>query len=212
MKIAVAPVALLLLSGSAEAGTRHPTLEALGRACVPIRLDQGCAVDSVGFFNDVPDGGRLYWQIQQGASGDDGVGGGIVLLREDGGRLQPILHHFEAWRYEQPQWRLDEDGVPLLILRGTSRGTSASPMAHVYRWDDTRWRPIDLDQWTDQVPGMADGLTIQSGVDIDFERMRAVTPLWRERDGHCCPRGGWARLRFEIRDDVLHLTEVRHTP
>lgn len=212
MKIAIAPVALLLLSGSAEAGTHRPTFEELGRACVPIKLDLGCSVDSVGFFNDAPGGGRLYWQIQQGASGDDGVGGGIVLLREDGDRLRPVLHHFEASRYEQPRWRLDEDGVPLLILSGTSGGTSASPMAHLYRWDDARWRPVDLDQWMYQVPGMADGLTIQSGVEIDFEQMRAVTPLWRDREGHCCPSGGWARLRFEIRNDVLHLTELRHTP
>lgn len=212
MKIALAPVVLLLLTGSAEDPMPRPTFEELGRTCLPIKLDQGCSVSSVGFLNDSPGGGRLYWQIQQGASAEDGVGGGIVLLREDGAGLRPVLQAFDAWRYEAPQWAPDEDGVPLLILRATSGGTSASPMDSLYRWDDAGWRPVDTEQWQDQVAGMADGLTIQSGVRIDFERMRAVAPLWRERDGHCCPTGGWASLRFEIRNNILHLTEVRHTP
>ena len=211
MKIAFAPVAVLLLTGSAQAPDQHPTFDDLGRRCIPIKLDQGCAVDSVGFINDSPGGGRLYWQIQQGASARDGVGGGIILLREEGERLRPFLQAFDAWRYEAPRWVSDEDGRPLLILRATSGGTSASPMDRLYRWDDADWRRVDTDAWWDQVPAMTDGLTIQSGVRIDFERMRAVSPLWRPRDGGCCPTGGWADLRFEIRDDILHLAEVRRS-
>jgi hypothetical protein len=187
--------------------------DALGAACLDLRLDQGCGVEQVGFLNDAPGGGRLYWQIQQGASGEDGVGGGIVLLRQDGDCLRPILWDFEAWRYEAPVWITDEDGASLLVLRALSRGTSNSPMDLLFRWDDTAWRQIDTSLWSDQVPVLADGLTVQSGVHIDYRTLRGVTPLWRPRDGGCCPSGGLAELKFEIRGDALRLVEVdRHTP
>lgn len=186
---------------------------ALGGDCLDLRLDQGCSVEQVGFINDAPGGGRLYWQIQMGASSDDGVGGGIVLLRQDGDRLRPILWDFAAWRYEPPVWIMDEDGVPLLVVRALSRGASNSPMDLLFRWDDTAWRQVDTDSWWDQVPALADGLTVQSGVRIDYRTLRATTPLWRPRDGGCCPTGGLAELRFEIRDGVLRLSQLdRHTP
>lgn len=201
------------LAADRKAAALRVDPDALGDACLDLRLDQGCAVEQAGFLHDAPGGGRLYWQIQQGASAEDGVGGGIVLLRPDGDRLRPVLWDFEAWRYEAPEWVTDEDGGSLLVLRGLSRGTSGSPMDLLFRWDDTAWRQIDAAAWSDQVPALADGLRLQSGVRIDYRTLRGVSPLWRPRDGGCCPTGGLAELKFEIRDDVLRLVEVdRHTP
>src|SRR5690349_17926862 len=106
MKLAALPVLWLLSTGLAQDAPVHdgprPTFDQLGQACLDLYLDQGCAPVSVGYLTETP-GGRLYWQIQQGASGADGVGGGIVLLRRDGDGLRPILQDFRAWRYAAPE-------------------------------------------------------------------------------------------------------------
>lgn len=223
MKLAALPVLWLLSTGlmqdapapdqdalQARASALRPSFDELGRACLDLYLDQGCGPASVGFLTDAPDGGRLYWQIQEGASSTDGVGGGIVILRQAGDRLEPILQDFQAWRYAAPELVTDGDAeTPLLVLRGTSR--AASPMDLVWQWRGGGWRKVDTEAWQDQVPAQADGLTVQSGVRIDYASLRGVTPLWRDRDGACCPTGGWADLRFDLRDGVLHLAEVRRS-
>lgn len=208
MKLAFAPLALLLASGAAQDPARPgPTFDDLGRVCIDSALNQGCGVVSVGYLSRAP-GGRLYWQIQEGASAQDGVGGGIVLFRDDGDQLRAVLSDFQAWRYAAPELIEDDDtGALLLVLRGTSR--AASPLDLLYVWRDEDWRPIDTQTWHEALPAMADGLTVRSGFHIDYVNLRGVTPLWRERDGRCCPSGGWAELRFDLRGDTLRLARVR---
>lgn len=188
-------------------------LDQLGETCAIGTLDQGCGVVSAGFLNDAPGGARLYWQIQEGASANDGVGGGLVMFSATGDRLSPIASDFDASRYEAPRFvRQAEDGPPLLVANGTSRGTGASPMSFVWRWQDSRWIKVDTDAWFSEAEARLGKSAIQSGVRIDFDEMQAITPLWRENDGHCCPSGGWARLEFEVRDGVIHLTDARRLP
>lgn len=182
----------------------------LADACADIGLDQGCAVVAAGLLNDGPDGKRLHWQIQDGASAEDGVGGGLVIFAEgEDGQLEQLIADTTAWRYEAPFLIRDGDNnPPLLVAQGTSRGSSASPINLAWQWTETSWRPIGLDAWHGEAEALLGQGSIQKGFRIDFENLLGVTPLWRAQDGHCCPSGGWAMIEFELRDGVLHVTDA----
>ncbi len=203
---------LCLLAACGAQQTNAPAVGAalLGEACVDIGLDQGCGVVAAGLLNDGPDGKRLHWQIQDGASAEDGVGGGLVIFAEaEDGKLEQLIADTTAWRYEAPFLIRDGDtNPPLLVAYGTSRGTSGSPLNLAWQWNTDSWRSIDLDAWHGDAEAILGVGSIQNGFRIDFENMLGVTPLWRTTDGRCCPSGGWSLIAFELRDGVLHVTDA----
>lgn len=212
---AMTSLALLAACGAANADQQDASsfLATLGAACKPVGLDRGCEVVAAGLLNNGPDGKRLYWQVQDGASSTDGVGGAVVVFSETGdGKLEPIVSDTEAWRYEAPMLIRDGDAPLLLVAPGTSRGTSASPIVLAWEWRDRTWKKIDSDAWHGEAEALLGKDTIQNGFRIDFENMLGVTPLWRTGDGHCCPSGGWALISFELRDGALHVTDAVARP
>ena len=205
-------VGLCLLAACGAPQTDAPA--GLGDACVDIGLDQGCSVVAAGLLNDGPGDERLHWQIQDGASAEDGVGGGLAIFAEtEDGQLEQLITDTTAWRYEAPVFIRDGDSnPPLLVVHGTSRGTSASPINLAWQWGEAGWRRIDLGAWHGEAETILGEASIQNGFRIDFENMLGVTPLWRSVDGRCCPSGGWARIDFELRERVLHVTSASAYP
>lgn len=178
-QILLAGLCLLAACGAPQAETPAAGAAGLGEACVDIGLDQGCAVVAAGLLNDGPEGKRLHWQIQDGASAEDGVGGGLVIFAETGdGQLEQLIADTTAWRYEAPVFIWDGDSnPPLLVAHGTSRGASGSPLNFAWQRDADGWRSIDLDAWHGEAEAKLGDGSIQNGFRIDFENMLGITPL-----------------------------------
>lgn len=182
------------------------TAEALLQsACVDIVL-KGCSVTSGGFVQ----GGdkRLWFQIQDGFTEEDGVGGGVVIFEQEaGGALKPIYWTFEGSRYDAPMLTPNGEGQWLLIVPGLSRGTGSGDMTVMLLWRDGQWRPVDI-FWQARAGDLLKGFEVRHQPRWHFPELSAYTPLWRASDANCCGEGGEAGLSFDIVDDRLTLTDV----
>jgi len=181
------------------------TVEALRDGCVDIVL-KGCSVSSGGFVQ----GGdkRLWFQIQDGYTEEDGVGGGVVIFEQQSdGALKPIYWTFEGSRYDPPMLTPNGEGRWLLIAPGLSRGTGSGDMTVMLLWRDGQWRPVDIN-WQDRAGALLRGLEVRHQPRWHFPELSAWTPLWRPDDANCCGEGGDAGLDFDIVDDKLTLTAV----
>lgn len=187
--------------------TMVKTPSARGETCMATWLDQGCRVTSSGILWG--EGGQsIYWQMMDGASGEDGIGAGIVLWAGTGyGTAKLIGWSFDGVHYEPP--RLTQGGM--IWVPGRVMGTGNGNADLLFKWDaDSKsWQDIDLDSWRDALPAkLPKGFGIWKGVDYDFEGTGAFSKLWRDKDGNCCPSGGEARLDFAIEGRTLVLKDV----
>ena len=188
-----------------KARAARVTIEALKDGCVDIVL-KGCSVTSGGFVQ----GGdkRLWFQIQDGFTDEDGVGGGVVIFEQEaGGALKPIYWTFEGSRYDPPMLTPNGEGRWLLIVPGLSRGPGSGDMTVMLLWRDGRWRPVDI-HWQDRAGDLLKGFEVRHQPRWRFPELSAWTPLWRPQDANCCGEGGDAGLDFDIVDDRLTLTSV----
>lgn len=181
------------------------TTEALPGGCVDIVL-KGCSVTAGGF---VQGGGRRLWfQIQDGFTDEDGVGGGVVIFEQEaGGALKPIFWTFEGSRYDAPLLTPHGQGQWLLIAPGLSRGTGSGDMTVMMLWRDGAWRAVDMD-WQGRAGDLLKGFEVRHQPRWHFPELSAHTPLWRPSDPNCCGQGGAAGLSFDIVQDRLILTDV----
>ena len=183
--------------------------------CIGAAL-KGCSSRAGGWLT-APDGNRLYWQLQEGFTDENGVSGGFVLLGDAGaariGPVKPVGWAYEGYRYETPV-SLFIDSKLYVAVPGRMMGTGNGNADVLFRW--TPGEPQELtqvDNWTwretlaEQLPR---GLEVWKGVDYRYndEGVWAWTMLWREGDGNCCPSGGSAMLEFGIEDDRLILNAV----
>lgn len=183
------------------------TPSARGETCMATWLDQGCRVTSSGILWS-EDGRSIYWQMMDGASGEDGIGAGIVLWAGSGhGTAKLVGWSFDGVHYEPP--RLTQGGM--IWVPGRVMGTGNGNADLLFRWDaDSKsWQDIELDSWRDALPAkLPKGFGMWKGVDYDFEGMGAASKLWRDKDGNCCPSGGDAQLDFAIEGRSLVLKDV----
>lgn len=183
------------------------TPSARGETCMATWLDQGCRVTSSGILWG-KDSQSIYWQMMDGASGEDGIGAGIVLWAGTGyGTAKLVGWSFDGVVYDPP--RLTQDGM--IWVPGRVMGTGNGNADLLFAWDAATkgWQDIDLDSWRDALPAkLPKGFGIWKGVDYDFEGMGAFSKLWRDKDGNCCPSGGEARLEFAIERRRLVLKDV----
>lgn len=185
--------------------------EALG-ACIGSAL-KGCHSRAAGWLSS-PDGERLFWQLQDGFTDENGITGGFMLLSGGGtGPVRPRAWAFEGYRYEAPTL-LIVDGRTYVAVAGRMQGTGNGNADALFRWSPDAAEPlVQVDNWSwraqlaQQLPT---GLEVWKGVDYHYAdgEIRAWTKLWQPNDGNCCPSGGEAGLSFEIRDDVLVLGGV----
>lgn len=175
--------------------------------CMAAWLDQGCRVTASGILWD-KDRPPVHWQMMDGASGEDGIGAGILLWSESGpGVAKLIGWSFDGVFYDPP--RITQGGM--IWVPGRTMGTGNGNADLLFTWDaaSRSWQDIDLDSWRDTLPGkLPKGFGIWKGVDYDFEGLGAYSKLWRDKDGNCCPSGGEARLDFAIDGRRLVLKDV----
>ncbi|MDQ3124105.1 MAG: hypothetical protein M3Q74_00670, partial [Pseudomonadota bacterium] len=63
---------------------------------------KGCSSRAAGWLSS-PDGDRLFWQLQDGFTDENGITGGFMLLSSGGmGPVRPGAWAFEGYRYEAP--------------------------------------------------------------------------------------------------------------
>ncbi len=185
--------------------------EALG-ACIGSAL-KGCSSRAGGWLSS-SDGDRLFWQLQDGFTDENGITGGFMLL--SGGSMGPVRPRawaFEGYRYEAPTLLMVE-GRMYVAVPGRMQGTGNGNADALFRWAPDAAQPlVQIDNWswreqlTEQLPT---GLEVWKGVDYRYadSEIWAWTKLWQPNDGNCCPSGGEAMLSFEIRGDVLVLSGV----
>lgn len=182
--------------------------DSLPRDCVDIGLDN-CLSTMGGYLNIR--GQPLMWQLQQGSTSEDGVGGGYVLMTGSD-RLRPEAWSHDGVWYDAPDVFWIED-MAYVAVPGVMAGTGSGNADALYRYtpdaehpltevDNTSWRDTDLPALLPQ------GLEIWKGVAFNYVALIARTALWKPDDGNCCPTGGNATLEFEIRDDRLVLTRL----
>lgn len=180
------------------------TPEALSRGCVELTL-KGCASRAGGFLRH--GGTVLWWQLQDGYTEEDGVGGGIIVFEAEGNRLRPILWDFDGGRYDAPLL-IPVDAGLLLIAPGLSRGTGSGDSTVMAILRDGEWRPVDT-RWQERAREKLGGFSVYHQPRWDFEQMSAWTPLWREGDAGCCGTAGTADIDFDIVEDRLTAVGVR---
>lgn len=181
----------------------------LEKACLEIEL-QGCGVSGGGFLRGGDDF-TLHWQVQDGFTEEDGVGGGVVVLERRGGSgpLTPLVWTAEGSAYEAPVLSFEGEGQWLLILPGVSRGTGAGDMLRMMLFRDGVWRQVDTD-WQSRAGDLLKGREVRHRPNWNFhDGLRAITPLWNAADAQCCGEAGVALLEFEIIDDRLTLTDLK---
>ncbi len=179
-----------------------------GPSCVVEAL-KGCSAFMGGWL--ASRGHVLHWQLQSGFTDADGGANGVVFLTGSGARLHPVAWGFDAARFDAPVLFGDGDQT-YVAVPGIHGGSGAGNADLVFRWTpgaDRELVQVDTWSWMDQLQTQLPAGLSGRSVRMDYHEMFATTPLWREQDGACCATGGTALLSFEIRDDVLTLTEVR---
>ena len=183
----------------------------LEKNCVEIDL-KGCSVPAGGFVNDGDR--RLYWQLQDGYTDDDGISARLVLLADSQAAryyLQPVVWASGGVTYDPPVVFGGGDGTPTYVaIPGRYMGTGNHNADLVFRWaEDGELVQVDNWSWrTTLDQKLPEGLGVWKGVDFNYPIMFAHSPLWRADDGNCCPNGGEVFLDFAIEDDVLVVTSA----
>ena len=191
-----------------KASAARTTAAALN-TCVDVVM-KSCTVRSAGFLG-MGDAGRIWWQIQDGYTDEDGVGGGVMIFEEEaGGGLKPILWTFEGSRYENPYLEPHGDGQWLLIVPGLSRGTGSGDMTVMMLHRDGVWRAVDMD-WQSRVGDKLGGFEARHQPRWLFPRLEAWSPLWRADDANCCGSAGSAEMKFDVVEDRLTLANAEIT-
>ena len=109
-------------------------------ACIGPAL-KGCSSRAAGWLSS-PDGDRLFWQLQDGFTDEDGITGGFLLLSSGGmGPLRPVAWAFEGYRYEAPTLLIVE-GRMYVAIAGRMQGTGNGNADAIFRWDPAAAEPL----------------------------------------------------------------------
>lgn len=190
--------------------TAATTLEALPTECLDLGGVEGCGVVQGGWISG-PDDARLFWQIQGGATGMDGLTAGVLFLQDKGGRLDPVSWAFQASAYEAPV-AFESEGRWYVAVPGRTFGAGRGDGDLIFRWTPGSDRPlsqIDSWSWRDDLTTRLPGLSAHGRVRIDYQEMVALTEMFRANDAGCCGTGGHALIRFEIQGERLAVSDAR---
>ena len=183
---------------------------ALAGSCIGTALGN-CTAPSGGYVNG-PDGQRLAWQIQRGASDYSGVTAGLILFAIDGEFLRPVGWSYEAVSFDAPVMFERPDGL-YVAAEGHQAGTASANADILFRLDGETWTEIELESWTRAVADeLPDGLGVWKGVDFTWPEMIATSSLWRDDDANCCPTGGQAVFDLEVSGHSLRLAGLNLEP
>jgi hypothetical protein len=194
----------------ARAATIRPARNAaaaLGDACLAAWLHMGCEVPASGILRG--DGGlRILWQLQSGASDNDGGGMGVMLWDASApGAPKLIGWTFEGVYMRAPRYDSERQ---LLWVAGTRGGTGEGNADLLYQKQGDRWVEIELVSWrADLAKRLPKGLGAWHGVEYDFGGLGADTDLWKDSDANCCATGGRATIGFKIEGSSAKLDTLQ---
>lgn len=181
---------------------------ALGDKCLATWFVHGCSVPASGVLRG-RDGLTILWQLEEGASEEDGVGMGVLLWDAS----TPGAPKLIGWTFEGAYMRAPvyNPKAGLLWVPGTMAGTGEGNADVLYqRDDDGKWRQIETQSWrADLAKRLPKGFGAWKGIDYDFMGLGGTTELWRDSDANCCATGGRAYLSFDIKGDSLKLDGIQ---
>lgn len=185
---------------------REIAAESAAKTCLlpPDPPDGICRVESLGSVGDA-----LRYQIQVYRDRDQWSAGGVAVFRETSGQLTPLVvaavdsAHFAAPHFAR--------SGRLLVIPGHLEGTGNFNAALLYVVEsDGRLRDIDTESWLEELQRrLPNGMGAWKGIYPDLETMTAETPIWKSGDGNCCPTGGRAFIRLELKDRRLAIADLR---
>ena len=178
----------------------------LGQTCIALNQPYDCRVEESGGV-----GAGLSYQLQDYYDGDQrAVGAVVVVAPADLGKFRPVVWDADdSAHYAAPEIIARPDGN-LLVLRGSLEGTGDLDASSLYRQADGHWREIDASSWLEEMAHrLPKGRSVLKGVHPNWKNMTAETPIWRGRDGNCCPSGGSAHATLALQGDRIVLTGLR---
>jgi uncharacterized protein len=185
---------------------REIAAESAAKTCVlpPDPPDGSCRLESFGAINEA-----LRYQIQAYRDGDLRTAGGVAIFQVASQHLVPlVLTAVDTAHFDAPH--LAQAGH-LLVIPGHLEGTGNFNAELVYRLgSDGQLHEVDTESWLMELPRrLPKGLGAWKGVYPDYDTLTAETPLWKEGDGNCCPTGGRAFIRLDLRNRRLAIVDVR---
>lgn len=194
------------LAAAAGIAAPHDEAEALGSTCLATWFDHGCEVPASGILRDGDV--RIVWQLQSGASEENGGGMGVMLWDASApGAPRPIGWSFEGAWMQSPRY---DHQNHLLWVAGRRAGTGEGNADLLYQKQGDRWVEIELVSWRDDLDKrLPKGLGAWHGVEYDFGGMGADTELWKDSDANCCATGGRATIGFRIEGSSAKLDSLQ---
>jgi uncharacterized protein len=184
-----------------DAGTLRQVCIALHR-----EPDEACRVEEAGSV-----GAGLSYQLQAYYQDDLRIAGAIVVLAPAGrDKVLPLLWGAEETAHFAAPVIIARPDGSLLELPASLEGTGIINAGSLYRQADGRWQEVDTESWQAEMAArLPKGRAVWKGVYPDWVKMAAESPLWRDRDGNCCPSGGSVRASLALRGDRIVLTGMR---
>jgi hypothetical protein len=195
---------LATLRGEIRAARVMPRrLKRLGSACIGAVL-RDCRVLARGRLA-IAGGDDLHWRIQRGFTPEEGVRGGVVLMRRIAGGYQTVIWSFEGYDWKPPVVVRQGD-VTLVAIAGQRAGSGQGNADLLLRNDGARWSEVEIESWKVELArALPEGADIRRGVAYDVASLTAVSPLWSPSDADCCATGGIVRVRLALAADRLSL-------
>ena len=180
--------------------------EIISANCLAKWLSMNCNVPMAGMLRDL-DGTRILWQLQSGASEEDGSGMGAMLWDASSPNPPQLIGWtFEGVWMETPRYSAYNQ---LLWVSGRMAGTGDGNADILYQRQNGKWVEIETQSWKEDLARrLPKGFGAWHGVDYDLVNLAAATELWRDEDANCCASGGRANLDFEIEGSSLKLKGV----
>jgi uncharacterized protein len=207
-------IALLTEQAAQWQATRREVRESAAReACIPLPdpPDGTCSIDEYGAVAGSHD--ALTFQLQTYQAPTYRAGGGVVIFRRAGGRLQPVVASVAIdVRFGAPKVVASPAGA-LLDVPGSVSGTGAFNGGSLYALEGDKLEEIDIESWLgDLGRRLTKGWGAWKGIFPDYRTLSASTPLWQSGDANCCPTAGRANLKLGIKDHRLVIVDLQVRP
>jgi len=171
-----------------------------------------CTVEAFGIVSGSTD---LRYQQQLYKDGALRAGAGIVVFRNNGSLLTPVVAVAEDSAHYSTPRLLRSPAGSLLLVSGHLEGTGNFSAGALYLVEGATVAEIDTESWLgDLQRQLPKGWGAWKGIYPDFEKFTATTPLWQTGDGNCCPTAGKADivLGLEGRRLVIRQLNVAKGP
>lgn len=178
----------------------------IGAKCLAQWLSMNCTVPMAGMLRDA-DGTRILFQLQSGASAEDGTGMGAMLWDASSPNPPQLIGWtIEGVWMETPRYNAYHQ---LLWVSGRMAGTGDGNADILFQRQNGKWVEIETRSWKDDLARrLPKGISVTHGVSYDLTNLGAETELWKDSDANCCATGGRAHLDFEVVGTSLKLKTI----